>query len=678
MLKRLEVVGFKSFAKKTALDFSSATTAIVGPNGSGKSNVAEAFRFALGEQSMKSMRGKRAEDLIWGGSNTSPRSNRAAVAIIFDNLPRAGSRPFSIDFDEVAIERAVHRDGTSEYAINGSRVRLRDVQELLASANIGQTEHHIISQGEADRVMLVHPRERRTMLEDALGLRTYEFKKREAKGKLARTEENIAQVNALRRELAPHLRFLARQIEKLERADELRRQLAALAQMYFAIEDAYIAKEKIKTADEQRQAKERLARTSIELAHIENGAAESDDGATRLAALREAERSLAKLRSTKSELARELGRVEGALGTTKERSARAAREPYTKVPREELSALAEGIVRETEHADSFESAKAALGAVAATVKAFVSRFVSPDDGFLGDEERTAYALEEKHKALLADDVALGRELEAAESALQRAREVLTAHEEMGREERRRILALAQEKATHELAIARSEAHEREMTHLAEELDRTKTEMVALAGRDTISYEPLTQAREEERPAQEERRRQLERLSIRLEEAGGAGEEIRGEHKETSEREAFLARELEDLATSAAGLQSLIQDLDTELAKHFVDGLAKVNASFNEYFALMFGGGSARLELEVDDEVEADAASAEDPEEAADEGKTEQQQQRPGIEISVNLPKKKVRSLIQLSGGERALTSIELIFDMSQVNPPPVLILDETD
>src|SRR3989338_7494428 len=110
MLKRLEIVGFKSFAKKTVLDFANATTAIVGPNGSGKSNVAEAFRFALGEQSMKSMRGKRTEDLLFNGSHSSPRANRAAVAIVFDN----SHRQFKIDFDEVAIERAVLRDGTSE------------------------------------------------------------------------------------------------------------------------------------------------------------------------------------------------------------------------------------------------------------------------------------------------------------------------------------------------------------------------------------------------------------------------------------------------------------------------------------------------------------------------------------------------------------------------------------
>src|ERR1700742_2694741 len=109
MLKRLEIAGFKSFAKKTVFDFSSATTAIVGPNGSGKSNVAEAFRFALGEQSMKSMRGKRAEDLIFAGSHQASRASRAAVAIVFDNARRT----FKLDFDEVVIERAVFRDGAS-------------------------------------------------------------------------------------------------------------------------------------------------------------------------------------------------------------------------------------------------------------------------------------------------------------------------------------------------------------------------------------------------------------------------------------------------------------------------------------------------------------------------------------------------------------------------------------
>ena len=678
MLKRLEVVGFKSFAKKTALEFGAATTAIVGPNGSGKSNIAEAFRFALGEQSMKSMRGKRAEDLIWGGSNTSPRASRAGVTIVLDNAPKAGKRPFNIDFDEVAIERVVHRDGVSEYSINDSRVRLRDVQELLAGANIGQTEHHIISQGEADRVLVASPRERRALLEDALGLRLYEFKKREAVGKLAKTEENITQVTALRRELAPHLRFLAKQVEKLERADELRHELITLAHGYFAVEDAYLKAETARAKEVRDAAAERLATVSAELTKIEEGATTDEEGAKRLEALRSAERELERLRSERAELARELGRVEGGLASAKERSARVAREPYAKVPREELSALAEEVERAVDERDaeaSVEALRAAMEGIRKAVKAFVSRFVSPRDDLLAEEEQAADALAARHTDLAKRDGELVEAVEAAEAAQGRAREALTAHSEATREERRRIITLAEDKAAAEAEAARSEARGRELALIAEALDRAKAETVAIAGRDALSYEALPAPAEEDRKGQEERKRSLERLIIRVEEAGGS-EDIRGEYKEVSEREAFLARELEDLGRSATGLTALIKDLDEELAKHFADGLASVNASFSDYFSLMFGGGSARLVLEEPEEIETDESSfAEATEDSEDSQGTTH---KPGIEIAVNLPRKKVRSLPQLSGGERALTSIALIFAMSQVNPPPFLILDETD
>ena len=156
-LKRLTISGFKSFAKKGELEFLSPVTSIVGPNGSGKSNVAESFRFVLGEQSPSRMRGKKGEDLIWGGTDQVARANRASVSLTLNNEKRI----FPVDFDEVVVERTVHRDGQNEYAINGSRVRLKDVQELLAAANIGPTGHHIISQGEADRILLANPRERR-------------------------------------------------------------------------------------------------------------------------------------------------------------------------------------------------------------------------------------------------------------------------------------------------------------------------------------------------------------------------------------------------------------------------------------------------------------------------------------------------------------------------------------
>ena len=136
-LKSIEISGFKSFGKKGSLDFNVPISAIVGPNGSGKSNVAEAFRFVLGEQSIKSLRGKRAEDLIFNGGKDASRSNRASVKLVFNNIQRI----LNIDFDDVSIERVVNRDSSSEYLINGSPVRLKDIIELLSAAHIGASGH---------------------------------------------------------------------------------------------------------------------------------------------------------------------------------------------------------------------------------------------------------------------------------------------------------------------------------------------------------------------------------------------------------------------------------------------------------------------------------------------------------------------------------------------------------
>src|SRR3989344_4548830 len=221
MLKSVELNGFKSFGRKVELEFTSPIAAIVGPNGSGKSNVAEGLRFVLGEQSMKSLRSRRGEDLIWGGSHVLPRTNRASVKVIFDN----SAHRLDVDFSEVILERVVYRDGQNEYLMNGTKVRLKDVIRLLAGANIGGAGYQIISPGEADRILNASPRERREMVEDALGLKLYQHKKAESERKLTETRGNIEKVESLRRELAPHLKFLYKQVEKIEKAEELKEDL---------------------------------------------------------------------------------------------------------------------------------------------------------------------------------------------------------------------------------------------------------------------------------------------------------------------------------------------------------------------------------------------------------------------------------------------------------------------
>src|SRR6185295_18143656 len=238
-LKSIELSGFKSFGKKTELVFGSSIASIVGPNGSGKSNVAEAFRFVLGEQSMKSMRSKRGEDLIWGGSPALPRMNRAGVKVNFDNSKRL----LDLDFKEVVVERVVYRDGQNEYLLNGTQVRLKDIIRLLAGANIGGSGYQIISQGEADRILNASPKERREMVEDALGLKLYQHKKAESERKLEETAINVDKTKSLRREIAPHLNFLRVQVEKIEKARELKEELAHKLHEYLARENAWISQE---------------------------------------------------------------------------------------------------------------------------------------------------------------------------------------------------------------------------------------------------------------------------------------------------------------------------------------------------------------------------------------------------------------------------------------------------
>src|SRR4051812_35941156 len=260
-LKSLEIAGFKSFAKKATLEFNAPITAIVGPNGSGKSNVAEAFRFVLGEQSIKSMRGKRGEDLIFNGGKSQSRLNRASVKVIFDNKTRA----LNLDFDEVSLERVVHRDSANEYFINGSSVRLKDILELLAGAHIGASGHHIISQGEADKILNANLKERREMIEEALGLKVYHYKREESLKKLEKTEENLKEAHSLRKEIAPHIKFLEKQVEKIEKAREMRTNLGVLYLEYFKREDTYIRFEKARLTEERRAPDLRLKQLEEEL-----------------------------------------------------------------------------------------------------------------------------------------------------------------------------------------------------------------------------------------------------------------------------------------------------------------------------------------------------------------------------------------------------------------------------
>ena len=234
-IKSLEISGFKSFGKKVVISLDSQITSIVGPNGSGKSNVAEAIRFVLGEQSIKSMRGKQGTDFIFKGSQFLPPLGRASVTAVFDNNKKSlgdeGSTFFQfLQYDEIRVTREIYADGQNEYYINDTKVRLKDIQEMLSLVGIGVTGHHIISQGEADKVLN--------------SSKLYTWRIKETERKLEKTENNLREGEMARREIMPHLNFLKKQVEKIDKRKEQVESLKSLYGIYLKKEVLDIDKEK--------------------------------------------------------------------------------------------------------------------------------------------------------------------------------------------------------------------------------------------------------------------------------------------------------------------------------------------------------------------------------------------------------------------------------------------------
>ena len=219
-LKRLEAYGFKSFADKISIDFDKGITAIVGPNGSGKSNITDAIRWVLGEQNIRNLRGTKAEDIIFTGSTARKALGVAEVSLVFEN---AGE--LSVDFKEVAVTRRIFRSGESEFYINRSRCRLKDIYDLFADTGIGHDGMSIVSQNRLDDILNSKPEERRAFFEETAGITKYRNRKKETLRKLEATETNLVRVNDIIHEIEMQLEPLAKHAEQTRKYNVLAEEL---------------------------------------------------------------------------------------------------------------------------------------------------------------------------------------------------------------------------------------------------------------------------------------------------------------------------------------------------------------------------------------------------------------------------------------------------------------------
>src|SRR5579883_947388 len=226
------MLGFKSFASRTLLEFSPGITAIVGPNGAGKSNVADSIRWVLGEQSMRQLRGKKSDDIIFIGSQGKAALGMAEVSLTLDNS--TGWVPS--EYSEITVTRRSYRSGENEYLINKQKVRLKDVLLLLAQARIGHDSYTVVGQGLIDAALSLRAEERRSLFEDAAGIRPYQVQRTDAEGRLRQTEQNLARLRDIVSEIEPRLGPLAEQARRAIEQRQLNSELQEVLLTWYALQ----------------------------------------------------------------------------------------------------------------------------------------------------------------------------------------------------------------------------------------------------------------------------------------------------------------------------------------------------------------------------------------------------------------------------------------------------------
>lgn len=790
-LEKIELNGFKSFAKRTEIRFAPEgkknhnLTAIVGPNGSGKSNVADAIRWVLGEQSSKQLRGKKSEDVIFAGSASRGKMGMAEVSLFLNNEDKKAP----IDYTQLVITRRLYRDGVSEYLINGNKVRLADITILLARAQFGQRAYSVVGQGMVDAFLNTTPAERKGFFDEATGVKVFQIKKHEAELKFRAAEQNLEQVETLLAEIEPRLRSLTRQVKKLEQRTGIERELQELQKRYYAriwhnynTELSTVNARVVGLEKQQRATHKEMSELDAQLAQRETVQYKTAQRNELQAAQRELQKKrnalsqqLAEVRAQKNVQLEQAGKTDVAwlqrkaneLRTaledsrralqSEEHTTKAAAHALEKLQKEqsELDAAIAAARREVMEAQTTktEDAREVLQKIKKisgelfNLNDSVSRFFTDNnigeakksfarlrekitelknittrkdvrnegdvqklqESLLRCEEeksgltqryietqseysRTHHALEQRQERVSA----LEGELQGVEKKLSQANTTPQAtQKELAREERELAASIAgidekveknegqlnsindeEARLREEIITLQKKSHalQNQYNEATSALNTAEVEKARIETRledleeeirrETSALRAVMECEEYELEGGEEvARERIQKLKRQLELIGGIDPETQKEYTETKERYEFLHEQAVDLRKAITALKKVIAELEEKIQTTFNRAFKEIAKKFEEYFQILFDGGSARLEKIM-----------EEAEEAHEDGA----RVFAGIDVMASPPNKKITHISMLSGGERALTSIALIAAIIAVNPSPFVMLDEVD
>ena len=661
-LKHIKLSGFKSFVDPTKISFPTNMVGVVGPNGCGKSNVIDAVRWVLGELSAKNLRGDSMVDVIFNGSENRKASGQCSIELLFDNSSGKIGGEFA-SFNEVSIKREMTRDAQSNYFINNTKCRRKDVQDIFLGT--GLSSYAIIEQGMVSRLVSSKPDELRAHLEEAAGVSKYKERRKETESRIKRTKENLSRVKDIKDEIGRLIKRLQNQAKAAEKYNLLKNEKLKLE-----LDKAILFSMEAKNNRDGLQKKLDGLKRDLKIKNAESDTYQSQIDQYRTeneSVLNEYENAQKNFYAIGAEIAKREANLQNIIKSESEikdnlekasanyAKARATEKKFDELsPSEKAMHILDEIINtiqkhgiKTEDIDSksLELKKLLtdiLNIATAQSKTLIDEYLTRQNELeiqIKDDQKNKKVIEDEIKELVDKS-------SSAESVLVTLRQKQSKFNED-------LRALENNKSISDLD---SRAISEKITNVRIELNTYEVNLensnkkIQQAGLDiqTINFS------EYEGKSLDDIENKLTDLETKIIKLGAINLAAPEEIKEESKRKEELDEQYEDLTEALDKLTSAIKKIDQETKTIFKDSFDAVNMKLKEMFPKLFGGGMAELTLTDENELNA------------------------GVILMARPPGKKNSSIAQLSGGEKALTALALVFAIFNLNPAPFCLLDEVD
>ncbi len=663
-LKHIKLSGFKSFVDATKISFPTNLVAVVGPNGCGKSNVIDAVKWVLGELSAKNLRGDSMADVIFNGSDLRKPSGQCSIELLFDNSAGKLGGEYA-SYNEISIKRSMTRDSQSAYFINSTKCRRKDVQDLFLGTGLGPNSYAIIEQGMVSSLVTAKPEELRLHIEEAAGVSKYRERRKETEQRIKKTKENLSRVKDIKDEISRLIKRLegqAKAAEKYNSFKEQEKEIELKVAILFSLEaknnrddiqkklDAVLRDQKIKDAetktkqsqiDEYRTQHESV-RDSYDIAQKNFYSVGAD--------IARLESDLQNINITQSQSKKELEKV-------KENYERALEKEVNLEnlsPKEKAILLLDNIIDALKNigssgTDIYKKAlelkdqlTSILNIASVQSKSLTAEYLSRQD----DLSKIIQDSKSRKQTLESDITQLVEKSSEAETALIEIRQKQSKVDQDLRdlENKRSIAELDLRTISEKVTSIRLDLKTYEI-NLENANEKIKSSGVKIDDINFSDYEDLDL---------KELQDNLVDIQAKIIRLGAINLAAPEEIAEESKRKDKLEEQYDELTDALDKLTNAIKKIDIETKSRFEDSFNAVNTRLKEIFPILFGGGFAELKLLDNDMLNS------------------------GVVFMARPPGKKNATISQLSGGEKALTALSLVFSIFQLNPAPFCMLDEVD